>query len=251
MRRPSPWVAIPVGLAALGGATIGFVVTAASCAPRSCVVPAAAVALAVGLVAAVGVAVVVVLAVRSIAEYRESLDRDILTYVDQPEPAPPISGAEVTTLTAADASHASAIASFLTVLRSRPGDDWPEAARDAIDSLIGPGLVESWIGGADHHLFVATRPDRVVGLAAVKRITTDTAEVTLIAVAPEVAGSGIGTPLLELAMDELRAAGCRGAVVSVPASNRQAIGFFQRRGYEMSPAKGTSPEEIVVLERAL
>lgn len=85
MRLPNPWVGIPVALAAIGGAAVGYFVTAASCAPSSCVVPAIGVAVGSGLIAAIGVGVVVVLALRSLAEYRDGLDRDVLRFSDEEE----------------------------------------------------------------------------------------------------------------------------------------------------------------------
>jgi len=82
MKLPNPWIGIPGLLAAAGGATVGYLVTAASCAPDGCTAAAVGVGAAIGLVTATGVVVVAALALRSLAEHRDSLDRDILMFVD-------------------------------------------------------------------------------------------------------------------------------------------------------------------------
>lgn len=82
MKLPNPWIGIPGFLAAVGGAMVGYLVTAASCAPDGCTVPAIGVGIATGMITATGVVVVAALALRSLAEHRDSLDRDILVFVD-------------------------------------------------------------------------------------------------------------------------------------------------------------------------
>ncbi len=87
MRRlPNPWVALPVAIAALAGGFVGFFVTDASCTPEPCTFAAVLVAIGVALAAAVGVGVVVVLAVRSLSEWKEHSEREILTSEDPPTP---------------------------------------------------------------------------------------------------------------------------------------------------------------------
>lgn len=89
MRVPNPRVLIPVLLAAIAGAAVGYYVTEASCAPGSCPVAAAAMAGLAAVVAAAGVGVVVVLAVRSFAEWRVHSEREILVVQDDNPPEPP------------------------------------------------------------------------------------------------------------------------------------------------------------------
>lgn len=88
-RVPNPWVVVPTAIAAIGGAVVGFFVTEASCEPTSCTVTASLVATISGLGAAIGVGVVVVLALKSLSEWRDHADREILTTVESDEPSPP------------------------------------------------------------------------------------------------------------------------------------------------------------------
>jgi len=88
-RLPNPWVIVPVALAAIAGGAVGYFVTNASCAPGSCTAASAAVALIVGIGAATGVGVVVVLALKSLSEWREHVDREILTVAEPTEPRTP------------------------------------------------------------------------------------------------------------------------------------------------------------------
>ncbi|MBU1226309.1 MAG: hypothetical protein KJ698_03715 [Actinobacteria bacterium] len=75
MRAPNPWIAVPVLVATIGGAVIGFQVTRVSCAPGSCLPSAIGIGLLAAAAALVGVGTVMVLAMRSIAEWREQQER--------------------------------------------------------------------------------------------------------------------------------------------------------------------------------
>jgi hypothetical protein len=71
VRAPNPWIAVPVLAATVAGAVIGFQVTRVSCAPETCIPSAIGIGLLSAIAAFFGVGTVVVLAVRSIAEWRE------------------------------------------------------------------------------------------------------------------------------------------------------------------------------------
>lgn len=86
MRLPNPWIGVPAALAGIGGAIVGYTVTTASCAPSGCTAVAVTVAVIAAAVSAIGVAVIAALALRSLAEHRESLDRDIVTFTDDDPP---------------------------------------------------------------------------------------------------------------------------------------------------------------------
>jgi hypothetical protein len=88
-RRPNPWVATPVLVAALAGGLLGFFVTDASCAPGSCRIAAALIGTAVAVVVGGGIGVVTVLALKSLDEFRTHRDREILTITDDEEPKSP------------------------------------------------------------------------------------------------------------------------------------------------------------------
>jgi ribosomal protein S18 acetylase RimI-like enzyme len=260
MRRPSAWVAVPVAVAAVGGATVGFVVTAASCSPRSCVVPAIAVSVAVGLVASVGVGVVVILALRSLAEFRESVERDILTFVDHPaDDGPDVAATHAaTTITEADESHVDAIAAFLHRAWQEAGPGapgWAGATDETLTDLARPESIRKRLGGPERRLFVALQHDDVVGLAATRHQEQDTAELAGIVVLQSVVGTGVGTPLLELAVSSLASDGYRRIVVSTEPDNDRALRFYAGRGFSevdrhTEEVAGTRLE-VVALERRL
>jgi hypothetical protein len=87
MRLPNPWVAIPVVLGLVGGGVIGGVITQLSCAPGSCLGAAVGIGVVSALVVAAGIGVVVVLALRSIAEWRDTTD--ISASPPPRDPSPP------------------------------------------------------------------------------------------------------------------------------------------------------------------
>jgi hypothetical protein len=79
-RLPNPWILVPVVLAAVAGGVVGGLVTEVSCRPGSCVPLSVGVGIVSALAAAAGTVTIVVLALRSIAEWRE--------YGPPPENAP-------------------------------------------------------------------------------------------------------------------------------------------------------------------
>jgi hypothetical protein len=87
---PNPWIAVPVLIATVAGAVIGFQLTTVSCAPEACTGSAVGIGLLSAAAAFFGVGTVVVLAVRSIAEWREQAARGGPTPPDpDEEPGPP------------------------------------------------------------------------------------------------------------------------------------------------------------------
>lgn len=83
---PNPWIAVPVVVSTVAGWIIGYFVIQASCAPNACTAGAVSIGLLAAAGAGGGVAVVAILAVRSIAEWREQADREITIPVDDPGP---------------------------------------------------------------------------------------------------------------------------------------------------------------------
>jgi GNAT superfamily N-acetyltransferase len=62
-------------------------------------------------------------------------------------------------------------------------------------------------------------------------------EIWTLNVAPDARGRGIGTLLLEAATEELRARGCREAVVWAVEGNRQGRRFYERAGWHPDGAE--------------
>jgi hypothetical protein len=90
MRRlPNPWIAVPTLLAAAGGGVVGYFVTDASCAPDGCPFAAGIIGTITALMTAAGVGLVIVLMLKSLVEWREHADREVLTEDVDGEQGPP------------------------------------------------------------------------------------------------------------------------------------------------------------------
>jgi hypothetical protein len=81
-RRPNPWIAVPALALGIIAAVLGWIVTDVSCRQpdagggfTSCYGWAALVAILTFLIVTIGAGVVLVLVYRSIAEWRESVER--------------------------------------------------------------------------------------------------------------------------------------------------------------------------------
>lgn len=91
-----------------------------------------------------------------------------------------------------------------------------------------PRFAEHIAGGGD--VFVWDQDERVVGFAALAGN-----ELVAIYVDPPAQGAGVGTALLEAAVEGLRADGHREAFLWTFEANGLARAFYERHGWELVP----------------
>ncbi len=108
---------------------------------------------------------------------------------------------------------------------------WTGADDDVIDEIAGVDALRARIGGPERRMFVALDGDRVVAFAATRWAGEGPAELAGIVVLQEMVGMGIGTPLLELALDRVRHDGAVSVYVRTEADNDRALGFYRSRGF--------------------
>ena len=102
--------------------------------------------------------------------------------------------------------------------------DWKKSQREAVETLCS--------GSNESVVLVAELNGVSVGYAAYEvRSADDTGEVLLLAVHPEHQNSGIGTLLNERALEEMKAAGVKLAIVEAGGESSHAPA---RRSYEKS-----------------
>ena len=104
-------------------------------------------------------------------------------------------------------------------------------------------------------MFLAVEDDKVVAFAATRRIDEASVELAGIVVRQDMVGEGIGTPLLEVALQQVKGAGFSDVVVRTEVTNERAIGFYESRGFErvgdvVQVVEGIEIE-VVELKRAL
>jgi mycothiol synthase len=103
----------------------------------------------------------------------------------------------------------------------------------------------AWFDSAGVHL--ARSGERVVGFCVTKQAEPAVGEVHLLAVDPELAGSGIGRALVQHGLSALADRGAMTAQAWVDATNAPAVGLYQSLGLaedfrhrEFAPASGSS-----------
>lgn len=121
---------------------------------------------------------------------------------------------------------------------------WQAAFRGLVpDSLLDHLAVEhralAWRGlllRAEATTWVVERGGRVLGFASAAAVGDPAlggaGELKALYVEPAELGTGLGHALLERALDGLRAAGHRSAVLWVLPGNERAIAFYERAGFE-------------------
>lgn len=102
--------------------------------------------------------------------------------------------------------------------------------------------------------WVAERDGEVMGFL-VARLAGDELEILNVAVDPAARRQGVGSRLLEVALEASRERGARWAFLEVRASNSAAIGFYERHRFVLSgrrPEYYSAPrEDGLVLSRGL
>ncbi|MFA6317095.1 MAG: ribosomal protein S18-alanine N-acetyltransferase [Elusimicrobiota bacterium] len=86
------------------------------------------------------------------------------------------------------------------------------------------------LGSERSRLLVLEADGRVAGFAVLLMVPPD-AELTSIAVRPEVQGRGLGRSLLDAAVEEARSAGCSKLSLEVSAANLRALAVYEAAGF--------------------
>jgi ribosomal protein S18 acetylase RimI-like enzyme len=146
-------------------------------------------------------------------------------------------------------ADAGAFAEFLRAAWREAGPDAPGfagATDDVIAELATPVAFRERIGGPDRRMFLAWRLREVVGFAATRRVSADTVELSGIVVRRSCAGRGIGTALLDSAMDAARRHGYRRMIVETETSNVPAKAFYEARGFAVGDVQTEQVGDIAV-----
>jgi GNAT superfamily N-acetyltransferase len=155
-------------------------------------------------------------------------------------------------------SDVAAIAAFFWAAWRTSGPNaagWAGASEGVIAELTAPDAIQARIGGPDRRMFLAWADDRVVGFAATRTEHEDCAELAGIIVREDMLGCGIGTPLLEAAVQSATQAGLRRLLVRTEVTNERALQFYRSRGFTDSrivveDVEG-APMKLVELVRTL
>lgn len=112
----------------------------------------------------------------------------------------------------------------------------PQRVRALTDVWHAPQTLAGEVDLPDGAFLLAEQAGRIVG-SAFARID-DAGEICLrrLYLLPEAQGTGLGTRLLEEALERL---GPRPAWLEVEASNREALGFYATRGFSMQETRAT------------
>jgi ribosomal protein S18 acetylase RimI-like enzyme len=151
-----------------------------------------------------------------------------------------------------------AIAQFLWNAWAEAGPDaagWVGASEQVVAQITTPGAIRARIGGPQRRMFLAWQDDEVVGFAATRTIDDQTVELAGIVVRQTLVGHGIGTPLVEAAIESANAHSFGRMVTRTESSNHRALAFYESRGFVrtrtlVDDVEGTSIE-LVELVRGL
>lgn len=154
-----------------------------------------------------------------------------------------------TTVREAEDGDVAAFAQFFTTAWRQAGPDalgFTGATDEVIAELTTPDAVRERIGGPERRMFLAWHRERVVGFSATRRIDDATVELAGIIVLPSFAGMGIGTTLVEAALQRAREDRYRSMIVRTETSNHPARAFYERRGFAVTATDVEKVGDLVV-----
>jgi ribosomal protein S18 acetylase RimI-like enzyme len=148
------------------------------------------------------------------------------------------------TVREATPADADAFAAFFRTAWREAGPGAPGfagATDDVIDELTTRTAVLDRLGGPDRRMYLAWSSAQVVGFAATRRIDEETVELAGIIVLGRAKGRGVGSRLVEAAIDGARDGGYGRMIVRTETTNDTAQAFYHRCGFSVV---GTSVENV-------
>ncbi len=108
---------------------------------------------------------------------------------------------------------------------------WAGADETAIAELTAPGVLAERIGGPGRWMFLGWDDERVVGFSALRSLDEDSVELAGIVVMGDRLGRGVGSLLLDAAVEAAAASGFRRVLVRTEVTNERALAFYRRHGF--------------------
>ena len=155
-------------------------------------------------------------------------------------------------------SDRDAFAEFCWAAWRQAGPDAPGlagATEEDIVELTSPAAFAERIGGPDRWMFLAWEGSRVVGFAATRRHDDATVELAGIIVLASSGGTGVGTALVDAAIEKGREGSHQSMIVRTETTNHAARSFYEARGFTYIRTTveqvGDVPVEVWELSRPL
>ena len=107
------------------------------------------------------------------------------------------------------------------------------ATEEVIAEIAAPEAIEARLGGPERRMFIAWADGRVVGFAATCRLTREVIELAGAAVLQSQIGGGVGSALLQAAVESGRQHEFCRMTVSTETDNERARRFYERFGFSV------------------
>jgi ribosomal protein S18 acetylase RimI-like enzyme len=129
------------------------------------------------------------------------------------------------------------------------------ATDKVMHEITSESFIRTLLANPETHLFIAESEGGIIGFSSLKPVGPDEAELSGLIVLERARGRGIGTGLLEKAMDVAMEEGFRRVEVKTEALNLQAIAFYKIQGFHekgrvKENVEGTEVD-LMVLEKNL
>jgi len=132
---------------------------------------------------------------------------------------------------ASQADHAAIVGVFLACWRRSYAGLLPQRSIDEMTDERASALWRRVLSETDGPVIIADRGGEVLGMLRYA-VTGSQGAVHSLYVSPDAQGLGLGTALLDSALNALRARGANSATLWVFAANTPSVAFYRTRGWE-------------------
>lgn len=144
---------------------------------------------------------------------------------------------------------AEAVADFIRAAwgDAEPGDPgWAGATDEVIRELTECPHLRGRVAGPGRRTFLATKDDRVIGFSTNRRLDAEEVELVGLIVLEDHWGQGIGSLLVDTALQAAREDGFTKMRVRTESDNERATAFYQKRGFRPGETMKVPVEDIWV-----
>ena len=129
------------------------------------------------------------------------------------------------------------------------------ATDEVMQEITSESFIRKLLTNPDTHLFIAQSEGRTMGFSSLKSVGPDVTELSGLIVLERDRGKGVGTALLEKALNVAKEQGFKRVEVKTEAFNLQAIAFYKSHGFQNAGRVKENIEgtvvDLLVLERKL
>jgi len=130
---------------------------------------------------------------------------------------------------------------------------WTGATEETISMIADHDFLLGLLNRRDTCIYVSYLEDDLVGFSSLREIKSDVVELSGIIVLESKTGMGVGSKLLEAAVELAKRCGYSEIIVKTERENERALGFYMSKGFrkEKMVTENVEGEDVTLVQLAL